>query len=129
MRVGSLDLALQIGDGRGRSAPSLCFQHDLLGIGHLLKSLIETGTNVFPDPAAMIFRVLRDADDGNRPFHLNCVVDHELTADRVAAVIEVLHHGFIHYSDTSRRWGVLLLNAATCENGNADYVEVIRAHV
>ena len=58
MRVSSLDLALEITDGCGRSSARLRFQHDLPGIGDLLKSEIETGTNIFADPAAMIFRVL-----------------------------------------------------------------------
>ncbi len=106
------------------SLARLRFQHDLPGICHLLESEIETGTNVFADPAAMIFRVLRDPNDGNRPLHLNCVVDHELTADRVAAAIEMLHHGFIHDSNTSRCWCVLLFNSSPRENRNANHFEV-----
>ena len=122
-------ISLWITDGRGRSAARLCFQHDLPGIGYLLKSEIETRANIFPYPAAMIFGVLRDADNGNRPLHLNCVVNHELTTDRVAAAIEVLHHSFIHYSNTSRRRCILLFNSAARENGNSDHIEIAGAHV
>ena len=44
----------------------LSLDHDLVGIGSLLKGQVEARLDLFADTAAVVLGIVRDADDGNR---------------------------------------------------------------
>src|SRR5215475_7514153 len=129
MRVNILDLARDTRDCGVRRSARLRFDCDLAWSQHLLIGHVEAGPDIFPNSAAMIFRVTGDANDCDRLIKPVTVVDAKLTADRILPGEEVSGHRFIHNGHPGRGGGVLSLDAATGENRDSDYAEIVWANV
>ena len=133
MRISCLDLAYYTGhDLRGHTM-SLRLDYDLDGVRCLLETPGRTSGLDTASRSRCRCRGLlhheRRADDRERLVEPIRIVDSELTTHGILAVEETLNQSFIHYGYACRGRGVLRLNSAACQNGNAHHFEIIGTNV
>ena len=77
----------------------MSLEHNLAGIGHLLKGQVEPRFDVLAQADAVILGITGHSDDRQWLIEPIRVVDRELATDRNLTMKEVLDHGFIDDGD------------------------------